>query len=272
MGISVPEDECHVWLAPRGAAGPELVSLLDEAERETLGKPAREADKERFLVGRSLAKLAAGHYTGADPADIVFRPVCRRCGDGSHGKPSLVAPEAPLEFSISHSGEVVGVAVSPGAPVGLDIEEVSAGRFGPAAVRRVMSPGERRSFEALPDAVRPVALHTCWTRKEAVLKATGHGLTVPPAHVEVTGFGQPPELVSWSGADGPPGPVAMGDVTVPHGYRGSVAVLGRTTLRVTHIDASRALRGFPDGSPPVPGRSGDREPYPLLRAVPLPQH
>lgn len=99
--------------------------------------------------------------TGLPAGGVEFlRAPCTACG-GPHGKP--YAREAP-EFSLSRSGRWGLIALAD-RPVGVDLE-----------VRRVLE-------RPLPDLLAPGEtsgdeLRT-WVRKEALLKATGTGLTAP---------------------------------------------------------------------------------------------
>ena len=71
------------------------------------------------------------------------------------------------------------------APVGVDVERRD--RSGDLDVTRVaFADDEQAELEALPPAARASAFLAAWTRKEALLKALGHGLSVDPRSVSVT--------------------------------------------------------------------------------------
>ena len=88
-------------------------------------------------------------------------------------KPRLVGSEG-VDFSISHSGDAVLVAVARGVRVGADVEAAPFAAFDSKALRRrMLTPAEA---EELP-RLRPEDARTrLWTAKEAVAKATGEGL------------------------------------------------------------------------------------------------
>lgn len=72
-----------------------------------------------------------------------------------------------------------------------------------------------------------------WARKEAVLKATGHGLVVDPSQVVVSGPHQPAALVQWKADQHLPGPTQLADVDVgARDHRAAVAVLTSRALSV----------------------------------------
>ena len=90
---------------------------------------------------------------------------------GKYGKPMLVGyPD--IHFSISHCPEAV-ICVLEDNPVGVDIELVS--NFDEQVARYVMNQEEWSQIESssCPD----VEFACLWTRKEAVLKQTGFGIS-----------------------------------------------------------------------------------------------
>jgi len=89
---------------------------------------------------------------------------------GPHGKPFLEAhPE--IHFNMSHCREAA-VCVLSNRPVGIDVEAV--GRFNESVARYTMNEEE---LESILQAERPdVEFIKLWTKKEALLKLSGHGL------------------------------------------------------------------------------------------------
>ncbi|MEU6082804.1 4'-phosphopantetheinyl transferase superfamily protein [Streptomyces sp. NPDC047108] len=194
----------HVWLvdvsAHAGAAAGES-RLLDAGERERAGAFVRPADRDRYQVAHVALRRLLGGYLGRGPAEVEFlREPCPGCGK-PHGRPAL--PGEPMHFSLSHSGDLVGIAVAD-TPVGIDVEELP-GLHTVAEVASVLHADERAEIEARPEAQRPAVFARCWTRKEAYLKGTGIGLA---EDLSVTLVGAGPEPVD------PPGWV-LGDVLLP---------------------------------------------------------
>ena len=64
-----------------------------------------------------------------------------------------------------------------------------------------------------------------WVRKESVLKATGHGLTIDPRSIRVSAPDRRPELLIWPADEQEIGPSQMFDLDVPEGYSAAVTVL-----------------------------------------------
>jgi 4'-phosphopantetheinyl transferase len=90
-----------------------------------------------------------------------------------------------VHFNLSHSGKWALIAVSEGAEVGVDVENVRRPDDLPAVARRLFSTGEQEALNRLTEEKYAQAFYRCWTRKEAVLKALGFGLSVDPTTIHV---------------------------------------------------------------------------------------
>jgi 4'-phosphopantetheinyl transferase len=217
-----------VWWAHRQDASARLAELLDETEQGRRAAYRRAEDRERFVVGCALAKTVLARYSGRRPADVRFDRACATCGR-PHGKP--VATGLGLEHSVSHSGDLVAVAVAR-SPVGVDVEQLD-GRSRPvgggdpqAVARLVLGADEQAALAAVRPSDRAQAFLVAWTRKEAVTKATGDGMRVSFSDVVVAVDGGAPRLISWP-YPRPPETVSLRDLETETGYVAAIAVIGR---------------------------------------------
>lgn len=80
------------------------------------------------------------------------------------------------EFNLSHSHDRVCIAVSAYSPVGVDVERVRSQMEVDKLADLVMSVSEKTAWSQLQKEERQIAFFRLWTRKEAVVKATGEGL------------------------------------------------------------------------------------------------
>lgn len=97
------------------------------------------------------------------------------------GKPFL--PGHPVHFSLSRSDDFAVVGVSSVRAIGIDIET----RLDPATANevapRILHPDELKDFSPLPDSEKAGILTRYWCLKEAILKASGEGLTRDPREI-----------------------------------------------------------------------------------------
>lgn len=240
--------ECHIWSMAPLARPADWFGLLDGPELARTATFAQELDLARFVTGRVLARTALASLAGAAPAEIRLHTECPGCG-GPHGKPRAVGIAEGWELSITHSADVVAVAIALGTPLGLDVErfEPWPGPELPPEYELVLTAAERAEVERLPAGRRARACLTYWTRKEAVLKATGEGLNTPMTDFSLSAPGRPPVLLGWHGPDRGPVP-AIADVALADGYHAAVAALGTRSVRVILRDPARPAS---PGAPPA---------------------
>lgn len=167
-----------VWVAPLDLAPGAMASLvasLSTAERARSGRYRSPRDTRRFSAARGWLRHVLATELAAPPAAI-------RLSDGP-GKPRLLGWPGPC-FNLSHSGDLALIAVAT-REVGVDVEDRSAGHHGLDVVNLACNAAEAVSLGRLPPSERADAFLCRWTAKEAYLKATGQGLSVPPDRVEV---------------------------------------------------------------------------------------
>lgn len=164
----------------------------DECRRAGRFRLAR--DRRRYVVARGLLRELLAARLGIHPRAVEF-------SYGAHGKPCLAPGSAvgDLRFSVSHSGELALFAFCRGREVGVDVEAVVPMRDADAVARHFFPRSELRAYRALPPQDRERGFFTCWTRKEATLKALGGGL-----QSALSEFDAPPgwSLSSFSPAPG----------------------------------------------------------------------
>jgi 4'-phosphopantetheinyl transferase len=225
---------CDVWWARPAPATERLLAMLDDVERGRYAAYRMEVDKLRFLTGRTLIRAIAGRRLGVEPERVVLDASCYDCGK-PHGKPRVVADGAP-EVSISHSGSLVALAVADTSPLGIDVEQIRDAEVGELA-RIAFSPAERTVFETLSANEKQGAFFTYWSRKEAVVKATGKGMSIPMTKLTLSAHDTPPRLVASESSEVDPARLRMADLRPGHDYRASVAAIGESPLEITEQDA-----------------------------------
>jgi 4'-phosphopantetheinyl transferase len=209
---------CAVHWAPVDARLADA-SVLSGDEHARAARYRREVDRTRFVLAASLLRRVVAEATGAAPEEVDVDRRCPTCGE-PHGRPVL--PGLDLHASITHSGEVVGVALTRAGPVGLDVQEFRADDV-PRVASAVLGDGER--------ARTPEDFYRYWTRKEALVKATGDGIGIGLEEVLVGPPAGPPRLVRYPGRPGLA--VQMADLAPRPRHGASVAVLTGDPVEVT---------------------------------------
>jgi 4'-phosphopantetheinyl transferase len=175
-------DEVHLWQSRLDVGFVELgrmATTLSEPELDRSRGFRFERDRARFIAGRGQLRMLLGGYLGIKASEIALV-------EGPNGKPRLAGRTARLRFNLAHSDDVVVFALAWNREVGVDVERIRSDFPVDQVARRHFSPRERRDLAGLPEGDRLRAAFDCWTRKEAYLKASGVGLTVPLDGFDVT--------------------------------------------------------------------------------------
>lgn len=168
-------DEVHLWHTAHMGCEWDESEFRGLLAKDEIGRMQRfhfPADRRNFLFCRGMLRILLASYLGASPADLLFTY-------SAHGKPSLATSSGNLEFNLSHSNGHVLIGITRGRKIGVDIECIDRDVKFNELAERFFSPAENREIAILPQQSRRNAFFACWTRKEAILKATGFGLSLP---------------------------------------------------------------------------------------------
>jgi len=220
--ITISPGWVHIWRI--SLAGPcdlgSLYGLLTEDERRKAARFRFERDRHRFVVARGKLRQILGKYLAIAPEDIRF------CYN-SHGKPEI-AGGGSLRFNLSHSEEQGILAVALGARVGIDVEYLRVVDGWEEIARQSFSPAENESLFHLPPDLRQLGFFHAWTRKEALLKAIGLGLSFPLTRLTVSlEPGKAARLLSLEGAAFDAAHWHLVHLEPAEGYVGALAIEGQ---------------------------------------------
>jgi 4'-phosphopantetheinyl transferase len=213
----------HVWSVALDVPPHRLTALessLSDPERARAARFHFRRDRDRFSAARGTLREILGAYLGRPPGEVDFaygpqgKPRLAPSGPESPGGPQGLGGDrdAPLDFNLSHAAGLALVALVRGRPVGVDVEAHRPLGDLLAMARSVMTGAELAAFQALPEEARAPAFFTLWTRKEAYMKATGAGFTLPPQSFAVQGLAG----AGWT----------LRDLPVGGGFAACVAVRG----------------------------------------------
>jgi len=174
--------DCHLWRlsleeSEKGLA--RLTQYLSSEERKRAEHFLVPAPRLQYIVTRSALRLLLGSYLGIPCETIQF---CLN----QYGKPSLPPPLAQLRFNVSHSGKLALIAISKEVDVGVDIEQHRLLNDGPGLAKMILCQEDLDQWLELSPNDQFRAFYQAWTRKEAVAKALGYGLTLDFKHLRVS--------------------------------------------------------------------------------------
>ncbi|MCB9169810.1 MAG: 4'-phosphopantetheinyl transferase superfamily protein [Flavobacteriales bacterium] len=144
----------------------ELRAMLDPSEAARSERFVLDDARERFVLGHGLLREVLGHALDTDPGTIVIQR-------GPYGKPFL--PTSQVHFNFSDTKDAIAIGISRDQEIGVDVEThhrsvdhhaVSEHYFTPEEVKDIRTAGADAKARFLE----------LWTRKEAVLKASGVGI------------------------------------------------------------------------------------------------
>lgn len=202
-------DTADVWYAWVGATMRDMGDLsarvLSALERERLSMYRNDSAAARYVVTRSLVRSVLSHRMDVPPGDVPI-------GQTDFGKPVVAGT---LHFNVSHSGDLVLMALSADRAVGIDVERRRAVERSPALVARWLTGAEQRDVaQRIAGGADPSdAFLRVWSLKEARLKALGVGIA-NATHADV-------DAVAVVPLDGLLERIHRGDAS--EGYIGAVA-------------------------------------------------
>ncbi len=217
-------DEVHIWRAYLDSESiEEVFGVLSIDEWQRAARFCFQRDRERFIAARGILRAILSRYLGITPRQVGF-------GYNPYGRPFLSSESGGdmLHFNIAHSRDLALYALTREREIGVDLEYVCADRASESAAEQFFSPRETAVLRALPKSVRTEAFFKCWTRKEAYVKARGHGLALPLSEFDVSlNPGEPAQLLRVKGDPHAPSRWSLHDLCPVPGYVATVAVEGR---------------------------------------------
>jgi 4'-phosphopantetheinyl transferase len=204
----------EIWVVDLALSSTQLEpcsTVLDALERDRAARFLRPVDRARYQASHAALRLILGDALRIAPGDIRLRV-------SAAGKPELV--ESALSFNLSHSGERALVGLTRNSAIGVDVEVV---RPIPDVLRIARAHFASDEFAALaaqpPDAIN-AAFFGLWTRKEAVVKALGTGLSLPLDRFSVSVPPTPARLLRMTES----GAMTLADIDAGPDYAATVAV------------------------------------------------
>jgi 4'-phosphopantetheinyl transferase len=222
LSFTLSNNEVHVWrvdLDVDATIVQSLLATLCATEKQRAESFYLPLHRDRFIVGRGVLRQILANYLKIHPSEVNF-------SYNSHGKPSLlVANNEPVGFNLSHSQKLALIAVTQNCHVGVDLEYIRSDFPCQQIAEKFFSPTEAATLRSLPLDLQTAAFFTCWTRKEAFIKATGKGLSLPLDKFDVSFLPREPAKLLYTAWDESEAQCwTLQEIIPDAGYVGAIAV------------------------------------------------
>lgn len=178
--MHIKPHEVHIWTAHLDSIKFEhkQFSVLSPDELERANRFKFSIHRQRFIIARLILRCILSKYLHTPAAEIQFAYI--------HKKPHIQLPkDTNLQFNLSHSVDIAVYAFTSHHDIGIDIEQIQD-TFNAAVAKRYFSHEENLSFAKLTSEEQIVAFYRLWSRKEALIKACGKGLSIPLSSFSVS--------------------------------------------------------------------------------------
>lgn len=211
--MRINPNEIHIWsailtLSPEQEH--EKLALLSVDERERAYRFHFAIHRQRYIASRSQLRQILSLYLDTPPQDLVFAYT-------AHQKPYLQLPShSRLQFNLSHSENMGVYAFTLDYAIGVDIEKIQD-TYQAGLATRFFNAEENRRLQQIPALERIAEFYRIWSRKEALIKAVGKGLSIPLSSFSVVDNASPDVIMledkQWS----------LAALSITPGYQSAVA-------------------------------------------------
>lgn len=195
QNLTLDINEIHVWRVSLTQTESGLQTLAQTLSTDEQTKAEHfhfPKGRSQFIVSRGALRAILSRYLHINPSLLRFEY-------NPYGKPSLIIAQSgdTLRFNLSHSHELGLIAITKNRDIGVDIERINPKFPCLEIAEKFFSPLENTVLRSLSAHLQNQAFFTCWTRKEAYIKAVGKGLSIPLDQFDVTlAPGEPAALLN----------------------------------------------------------------------------
>lgn len=184
--LRLPDKTVQVWVLHDALVEPVCAALghtLSQDERQRVRAFKQDRQRNRFIARRAILRWLTGRYLSCKSESLRFSAT-------PLGKPLLQWPIAPrLAFSVSQTDAMALLAFAWGCRLGVDVEQWLDSVDAAGVGQDIFFSDEKKTVDA-GQADSAAAFFRIWTRKEALLKALGTGLSGHPKTYTTEGDGE----------------------------------------------------------------------------------
>jgi 4'-phosphopantetheinyl transferase len=177
LNVLILDENTHMWNAELDQSTSViqwLSSLLSSEEKNRSQHFIFGRDRKRYIVRHGLLRIILSHYIDIEPNRIEFV-------FGQNGKPALkeTMSNNDIRFNLSFSEGLCLFAITHCREIGVDIEFSSKSLDYDQIIHNFFTEKEKNFFRCMNKNQKKTAFFRLWTKKEALVKATGIGLSFP---------------------------------------------------------------------------------------------
>lgn len=165
--------EVHIWSVTLNEDYYQLLlhSYLSEGENVRAKQFANDIDAFLFSARHKLLRIILGGYLNCNPNEIEFKI-------DAYQKPYIYFPTTEIQFNVSKTSNRFVAAVCLKHCIGVDIELTKEVRNIHQLIADYFTNKESDWIYAQPQASLESAFFGLWTKKEALVKGIGQGLSI----------------------------------------------------------------------------------------------
>lgn len=179
--IKLTENNALIFTAYLPSMNQDLEKLwnpLSDQEKTQAEKFINKHLRDKYVMSHGLLRYLLSFYIGSKPHEIEYSV-------NPFGKPFLKEDSSRVQFNMSHSKDYATYIMALDCQVGIDIEWKDKSVNFEEIYDLVLSSAETNNFNTLEPEKKLHTFYDIWTKKEAIVKAVGEGLSYPIKTIEI---------------------------------------------------------------------------------------
>ena len=174
-------NEAHIWSIDTNIYSPKIkyyLTLLSLEEIQRARSYTFQRHSDLFVIRRAILRIILSFYLYIYPRDILITA-------DNKGKPRISYFGSKIQFNLSHANDFAYYIISHGPCVGIDVEHIQTWALETDLLTLVLHPEEYKFIEKFSFFDKKKLFYQYWSQKEALLKATGKGLSYSPSNIHI---------------------------------------------------------------------------------------
>ena len=184
--------------------------------------------RDQYITSHGILRRILSNYTKQSPVNVEFTY-------NEYGKPFL--KDSNIQFNMSHSHDMVGFAIALDCRVGIDIELHNDNLDVQELNDLVLTSTESQYLSNFKSQEKLKLFYHLWTKKEALVKATGQGLSYPMNTIEAIDLSSGQGIFLANETDGLQQEWYCYELQTPRNYSSSIAI-DRKIDKIIYLDVN----------------------------------